>query len=191
MDKFDKEKNAKNETYNIPITNGTGSENVNNGAYSVSASFAGYDSTTLDPASITVTADVTVYDFKISATGVLTLHVTEDGTSAGTPVENAVFVRCDSSGNPVGDNVTTDSTGTATISNVPYDSDGSISVYYKQLSSDSRHSFDDTLKSAIMTASSQTVEIANALYAQRVFNVTDANYPSLTITTGSLTLTSD
>ncbi len=191
MDKLEKNKKTTNDSYTISIDNGTGSENVNNGGYAVSASFSGYDSTTLDPKSITVTADVTVYDFTIAATGALTLHVTEDGTAAGTPVENAVFVRCDSAGNPVGDNVTTDSSGSATISNVPYASDGSVTLYYKQVSSDSRHSFDDTLKSVAMTAATQTVEITNALYAQRVFNVTDANYPSITVPAGSLTLTSE
>ena len=82
----------------VNITNGTGTTDLINGAYTVAADVTGYDNTSINPTSITVDAETNNYAFTISATGTLTLHVTDTGTSAGTPVVGATFVRTDATG---------------------------------------------------------------------------------------------
>lgn len=127
--------------YNININNGTGSENIQDGVYNVTATANGYDNSSIDPSSVTITTGTDEYAFTIAATGTLTLHVTEDGTSGGTPVVGATFIRTDSSGNEYGSEITTDSNGDAVFNNVPFASSSAPTIYYKQKSSDSRHSY--------------------------------------------------
>ena len=86
----------------VIITNGTGTSNLINDTYSVTASVTGYENTSIDPTSISVVEGTNTYAFTISATGTLTLHVSEDGTSTGTPIVGATFVSTDSSGTEYG-----------------------------------------------------------------------------------------
>ena len=173
----------------VTINNGIGSTDLINDTYSVTADVAGYDNSTINPDSITVDAKTNTYSFTISANGTLTLHVTEEGTSTGTPVVGATFIRTDSEGNEYGTAITTDTNGDAIFSNVPYDSTNAPTIYYKQTASDGEHEFDDTVQSTTMTTQTSTVEIQNTKGATRTINLTDANYLNLPIESGSLTFT--
>ena len=173
----------------ININNGTGSGELINGTYSVTAEVTGYDNTSIDPSSLTVVAGTNSYAFTISATGTLTLHVTEDGTSTGTPIVGATFYRTDSTGTEYGTVITTDSNGDAVFNNVPYDATSAPTIYYKQTASDGNHEFDNTVQSTTLTSQTGTLEIQNTPGATRTITLTDANYSNLPISTGTLTLT--
>ena len=172
----------------ITITNGVGSAELINDTYSVTSNVTGYDNTTIDPTSITVVEGTDTYAFTIAADGNLTFHVTEDGTSSGTPIVGATFVRTDSAGTAYGEEVTTDENGDATLANVPYDSTNAPVIYYRQTASDGNHEFVETLQNTTMTTDASTVQIQNTPGATRTINLTDANYENLPVS-GSLTLT--
>ena len=171
----------------VNIVNGTGTGEFINGNYEVSANVVGYDNASLNPNSVNIVEGTNTYNFTISASGTLILHVTEEGTAGGTPVVGATFARTDADGNQYGSTITTDSEGNATFNNVPFAATSAPEVYYKQLNSDGDHEFDSSVQSVNLTASSTTLEIQNARGAERTINLTDANYPNLAINTGTLT----
>ena len=173
----------------INITDGQGTGSLINGSYTVTATSTGYDDTTINPSSVNIVEGTNTYQFTIAATGTLTLHVTEDGTSTGTPIVGATFLRTDSTGNTYGSAITTDSNGDAVFNNVPYDSTNAPTIYYKQTASDGDHEFSDLVQSTTLTTSTETIEIQNAPGATRTITLTDANYSNLPIGTATLTLT--
>ena len=173
----------------ININNGTGTGQLINDTYTVTADVTGYENSTINPDSLTVVQGTDSYAFTISATGTLTLHVTDDGTTAGNPIVGATFYRTDSSGTEYGTVVTTDSNGDAVFNNVPFDATNAPVIYYKQTASDGDHEFDNTVQNTTLTTSTSTIEIQNAPGATRTINLTDANYANLPIGTGTLTLT--
>jgi len=173
----------------INITNGQGTESLINGSYTVTANAVGYDNSTINPSSVSIVEGTNTYQFTISATGTLTLHVTEDGTTTGTPIVGATFVRTDSTGNTYGSAITTDSNGDAVFNNVPYDATNAPTIYYKQTASDGDHEFSDLVQSTTLTTSTETIEIQNTPGATRTITLTDANYTNLPISSGTLTLT--
>ena len=172
----------------VTITNGTGTTQLINDTYTVTADVTGYDNTTIDPSSITVDEGTNTYNFTIAAQGTLTLHVTEDGTTTGTPIVGATFIRTDSEGNEYGTAITTDAQGNAVFSNVPYAATNAPLIYYKQTASDGDHEFDNTVQSTSLATQTATVEIINQPGATRTINLTDANYENLPVD-GSLTFT--
>lgn len=172
----------------INITDGQGTESLINGSYTVEANVIGYNNTSINPSTLNVVEGTNTYQFTISATGTLTLHVTEDGTTTGTPIVGATFVRTDSTGTEYGSSITTDSNGDAVFNNVPYDATNAPTIYYKQTSSDGNHEFVNTVQQATLTTSTSTVEIQNAPGATRTITLTDANYANLPITSGTITL---
>ncbi len=172
----------------ININNGTGTGELINGSYTVTADVTGYDNTSINPSSITVEAGTNTYAFTISATGTLTLHVTEDGTTTGTPIVGATFVRTDSLGTEYGTPITSDANGDAVFNNVPFDATNAPLIYYKQTASDGDHEFDQTVQNTSLTTSTATVEIINQPGATRTINLTDSNYSNLPIESGSITL---
>jgi len=172
----------------VIITNGVGTSDLINGEYLVSADVIGYENSSINPSSITVSAGTNEYVFTISAEGTLTLHVTEDGTSTGTPVVGATFVRTDSAGNEYGSPVTTDSQGNALFENVPYDESNAPLIYYKQTASDGNHEFDNSVQNTSLTSETGTVEVINAPGAQRTIRLSDANYENLPIESGTINL---
>ena len=173
----------------VIITNGSGTTNLINDTYDVTAQVTGYDNTSILPTSINVESTTNNYAFTIASTGTLTLHVTEDGTSSGTPIVGATFIRTDSLGNEYGTLITTDSNGDAVFNNVPFASTGAPTIYYKQTASDGNHEFDNTVQNVTMTTSTQTEEIQNTVGALRTITLTDENYANLPIDSGSITLT--
>ena len=172
----------------INITNGVGTSDVINGTYNVTADVTGYDNSSINPDSVTIDAQTNTYSFTIAADGTLTLHVSEDGTAAGTPIVGATFIRTDSEGNEYGDAITSDASGNAVFNNVPYDATNAPTIYFKQTASDGDHEFDSNVQSTTLTSQTSTVEITNALGATRTFNLTDANYSGLPIDNATLTL---
>ena len=173
----------------VDITNGTGTVELINDTYTVTAEVTGYDNSTINPSSITVDASTNTYAFTISGAGTLTLHVTDTGTTAGTPIVGATFIRTDSAGTEYGNVITTDTEGNAVFNNVPFAETGAPLIYYKQTASDGDHEFDSTVQSTSLTTQTETIEIINTPGATRTINLTDANYENLPIETGSLTLT--
>ena len=173
----------------VNITNGTGSVELINDTYTVTADVTGYDNTTINPNSINVTSGINNYDFAIAATGTLTLHVTDTGLSTGTPIVGAIFIRTDSTGTEYGSQITTNSNGDAIFNNVPFDATNAPTIYFKQTASDGDHEFDNTVQSTTLTSSTQTLEIQNPTGASRTINLTDSNYSNLPIESGSITFT--
>jgi len=171
----------------VTITNGVGTSNLINDTYTVTAEVTGYNNSSINPSSVSIVEGTDTYAFTISATGTLTLHVSEDGTSTGTPIVGATFVRTDSSGTTYGTPVISDASGDAVFDNVPFDSTNAPTIYFKQTSSDGNHTFNDAVQSTTMTTSTSTVEIQNTVGALRTINLTDENYDNLPID-GSLTL---
>lgn len=173
----------------INIVNGTGTAQLINDDYQVTANVNGYDNTSIDPSSVTVDASTNTYSFTISATGTLTLHVTDDGTSSGNPIVGATFVRCDNTGLEYGSPITSDAQGDAVFNNVPFSDSNAPVIYYKQTASDGDHEFDNTLQNTTMTTSTSTIEVENVVGATRTINLVDENYQNLAIASGTLTLT--
>lgn len=173
--------------YDIIISNGTGSASIVNGTYAVTAVAAGYENISIDPSSVNITADIDTYPFTISATGTLTLHVTDTGTPIGLPVSPAAFHRCDSTGTKYGEEIVADAYGNAEFPFVPFAASDAPTIYYKQVRSDGEHNFDDTLQNTTMTDASKTLEIINALPAPKTIILTDHNYSGLPIVAATVT----
>ena len=175
--------------HTIEIVNGTGTKNLISDKYNVTAKVNGYNNSTITPTQVNITDNVSTYIFKIKAEGTLTLHVTDNGQSSGTPIVGATFKRTDSLGNEYGALLSSDQSGNVTINNVPYNTNGeTIKVYYKQLSSDEEHTFSTENQSITLTTEETTLEITNPPATTRTFNLTDEIY-NIPIETGSLTLT--
>ena len=172
----------------VNITNGTGTSELINDTYEVTANVTGYDNSSINPSSVTVVEGTNTYAFTIAATGTLTLHVTEEGTSGGTPVVGATFYRTNSQGTEYGDPITTNAEGDAVFNNVPFDAANAPTIYYKQTASDGDHEFNNAVQSTTLTESTGTVEVQNPVGATRTINLTDANYANLPVD-GELTLT--
>ena len=172
----------------VTITNGTGTGELINDTYTVTANVTGYDNTSINPSTVNVVEGTNSYALTIAATGTLTLHVTEEGTQAGTPIVGATFIRTDASGNEYGSTVTTDTNGDAVFNNVPFADTGAPIIYFKQTASDGDHEFDATVQNTTMTTSTETLEIQNPVGATRTITLTDANYTNLPID-GTLTFT--
>lgn len=172
----------------IPITSGKGSKELSDGNYSVVSNIVGYDNSTITPDTVEITEGVDSYIFVVSATGTLTLHVTDDGTDIGVPIKGATFYRCDAEGTTYGEAITSDVDGNAIFNNVPYALENAPLIYYKQTASDGEHVFDDTLKSTSLSSDTLTIEIANNMAAAREISITDAYYENLPVSDGEITL---
>ena len=173
----------------ITITNGTGTAELINDTYTVTSEVAGYDNTSINPSSVSIVSGTNSYQFTISATGTLTLHVTDDGTSTGNPIVGATFYRTDSTGTEYGTVITTDSNGDAVFNNVPFDATSAPTIYYKQTASDGDHEFISTVQNTTLTTSTGTVQVENPVGATRTILLTDSNYSNLPIDSGTITLT--
>ena len=175
--------------HTIPITNGKGSIELVTGTYNAQAVAGGYDASTLNPKSVTIIDGTTTYAFSIGAKGTLTLHVTDTGDpTTGVQIVGAKFIRTDSTGTIVGNEIVTNVDGDAVFNNVPFAESGSTAIYYRQISGDGGHTFDDTVKSIVMTESTQTVQITNPPAPVRNFTLMDASFPNIPIIDGQIIL---
>ena len=164
--------------YNVTITNGTGSENMQKGVYTVSATANGYDTSTLTPTTFNATENEGSENFTLSANGALTINFNETGAAGGTPITSGSVVMTDSTGNTeYGSPVTISATGDAVFNNVPYGDAGSpFQLYFKQLSTDDDHNIFEGVISVAMTAQTQTEYVQNTANALQTFSLTDATY---------------
>ena len=175
--------------HTIPITNGKGSIELVAGIYNATAIAGGYDASTLNPKSVTIIDGTDTYAFTISAKGILTLHVTDTGDpNTGVQIVGAKFIRTDSTGTIVGNEIITNDDGDAVFNNVPFAETGSTAIYYKQISSDGGHTFDDTVKSITMTEETETVQITNPTAPVRNFTLMDESFPNIPIIDGQILL---
>ena len=178
--------------YNVQITNGSGSENMKSGNYTVTVSAAGYESTTLSPTSYTATASAGSGSFTLSANGVLTLVFNETGAAGGTPVTAGSVVMTDSTGNTeYGSPVTITAQGEAVFNNVPYSSASPYALYFKQTASDDTHNPIETVISVSMSEASETQYVLNSPIAVQTFSISDVNYSGLPIADATLTFTGE
>ena len=173
--------------HTIPITNGKGSIELVAGTYNAQAVAGGYDAATLNPKTVTIMDGTATYAFTISAKGKLTLHVTDTGDpNTGVQIVGAKFIRTDSTGTIVGNEITTNEDGDAVFDNVPFAESGSTAIYYKQISSDGGHTFEDSVKSITMTEAAETVQIINPTAPVRNFTLMDASFPNIPIIDGQI-----
>ena len=172
--------------HNVKITDGKGSIRLVEGVYNVTASVPGYDNSTLTPTSVELRDDVETYTFSIAASGILTIHVSEEGTSGSTPVVGAKFVRANSDGSLVSQEAVTGDDGNAVFRNVPYSSTLKPKFYFKQLLGDDVHTFSEDLNSVEMNDENVVMEVQNPLAVNRNFVLTDTNFASIAIADGDL-----
>ncbi len=174
--------------YNVTITDGQGSQAVQNGTYDVSAVVTGYDTSTLEPKTFTADGTASTTAFTIAANGTLTFIVNETGAAGGTPITAGEIVMTDETGNTqYGQPVTIGADGNAVFNNVPYDTTG-YTLYFKQLSSDDTHNIESNVIMVNMTSQTQTEYIENTAAAVETFTLEDANYTGLPVD-GTLNLT--
>ena len=180
--------------YNVTITNGTGSQEMNPGEYNVSTTYApGYDMSTLTPTTYNAQTTTQTGAFTISATGTLTIIFNETGLEGGTPITSGTVVMTDSTGTQqYGNVVQIDTSGTATFNNVPFGSaQSAYTLYFKQLTSDSNHYIYTSVFTVGMGAQTQTEYILNQpITVQQNFTLTDANYTNLPVNNAVLDFTS-
>ena len=171
--------------YNVTIINGSGSQTMEAGDYSVSAIYApGYDMSSLSPTSYAASSTSETGAFTIGATGTLTIIFNETGAQGGTPITSGSVVMTDSTGaTQYGPIIDIDSNGTATFNNVPFGSEQSAyTLYFKQLTSDENHNIYQNVFAVGMGDQTQTEYILNTLKSvPQNFTLIDANYPDLPV----------
>ncbi len=164
--------------YNVTITNGTGSQNMQRGTYTVTATAQGYDTSTLTPTTYTATDAAGSGAFTLTANGTLTFNVNETGAAGGTPITSGSIIMTNQDGSiDYGAAVTIDASGNAVFNNVPYGTtDQPFNLYFRQISSDDTHNPFEGVISVSMTAQTQTEYIQNTPIAEQTFTLTDATY---------------
>ncbi|MBO4823460.1 MAG: hypothetical protein J5580_02735 [Clostridia bacterium] len=181
--------------YNVLITNGVGSESMEPGTYTVTATYApGYDLTTLAPTSYTVTSDSQTGAFTLSANGTLTITFNETGATGGTPITAGTVVMTDATGETqYGPVVNIDANGVAIFDNVPYGSTQSAyTLYFKQLTSDASHNVYPNVFAVGMGGQTQSEYILNTpKMVEQNFTLTDANYTGMPIENANLNFTAN
>lgn len=177
--------------YNVLITDGVGSENMEPGDYSVTATYApGYVLTSLEPSTYTVTSGGSQTGaFTLSANGTLTITFNETGAEGGTPITAGTVVMTDQTGETqYGSVVNIGADGVATFENVPYGSaETGYTLYFKQLTSDEDHNIYPNVFAVGMGAQTQSEYIINTpKEVEQNFTLTDANYTGMPIPNANL-----
>lgn len=164
--------------YNVTISNGTGSQRMQKGTYSVTATAAGYDESSLSPNTFTATDATGSQAFTLSANGTLTFNVNETGAAGGTPITSGSVIMTDSTGaTEYGTAQTIGADGNVVFNNVPYGTDDApFRLYFKQLSTDDDHNIFEGVITVDMTSQTQTEYIQNTATAEQNFTLLDANY---------------
>ncbi len=164
--------------YNVTITDGTGSEAMKRGTYTVSATATGYDTSTLTPTTFTATDSAGSQSFTLSANGTLTINFNETGAAGGTPITSGSVIMTNEDGTTdYGTAVNISATGDAVFNNVPYGDAGTpFLLYFRQIESDDTHNPFEGVISVSMTSQTQTEYVLNSAIAQQTFTLTDANY---------------
>lgn len=171
----------------ITINNGTGNKNIVPGNYTASARIAGYNNLSISPTSITVSSTTETFPFTIAATGSATITLTD--VDDATAIENATFMRCNSTGTTTyGTPVLTNPSGVATFNNLPFGTDAPT-VYIIETDSDGTHIAPTTvLQLNLADATGTNLAVTNEKAAEQNFKLTDANYTDLPIDAGFIDL---
>lgn len=178
--------------YNVQITNGSGSEEMKKGTYTVSVSANGYDATSLSPTTYTASESAGSGSFTVSADGTLTLVFNETGASGGTPITSGSVVMTDSTGaTEYGSSVTIGATGEAVFNNVPYNASSPYVLYFVQKETDAAHNIYEGVITVNMSSASQTEYVLNSAIALQTFTLTDANYSGLPVADATITFTGE
>ena len=178
--------------YNVSITNGSGSEEMKKGTYTVSVTANGYEATTLSPTSYTATDSAGSGAFTVSANGTLTLVFNETGASGGTPITSGSVVMTDSTGaTEYGSPISIGATGEAVFNNVPYSAGTPYVLYFVQKETDADHNLYEGVITINMSSASQTEYVLNSAIALQSFTLTDATYSGLPIADATLTFTGE
>lgn len=176
--------------YNVSITNGTGSQMMTPGNYTVSATYApGYDITSLSPTTYTATSPTGTGTFTLTASGTLTIIFNETGAEGGTPITSGNVVMTDQTGDiEYGSAVNIDSTGTAVFNNVPYGStEAPYTLYFKQLASDTEHNIYPDVFIVGMGSATQTEYILNThIPTTQSITLSDGTYSGLPVSSAVL-----
>ncbi len=164
--------------YNVTITDGNGSQIMQKGTYTVSATAAGYDVSTLSPTTYTATENTGSQAFTLSANGTLTFIVNDTGAAGGTPIAGGTIVMTDATGNTqYGQPVTVGANGEAVFENVPYGTTAEpFQLYFKQLTAAEGYNVFEEVIPVSMTAQTQTEYLQNSAAAEQTFTLRDANY---------------
>ena len=173
--------------YTVDIINGSGSQVLPKGTYTVTAAVEGY-SGVLDPSTFTAGTAEGSQAFTIEATGTLTLQINETGAEGGTPITEGAFVRCNQDGSvtygeakPIGE------TGVCTFDHVPFGTaEAPVTFYVRQQTSDKTHNRKEEVVAISMAAQTQSEFVQNTPAALQSFTFADANYSGLAVD-GSLT----
>ncbi len=175
-------------SYNLTFTNGTVTSPIMDGSYTSTTNSTGYDQTT---GTLNVVDGTNDYPVTVAASGTLTLHVTDTGTSGGTAITTASFYRTDSGGvTHYGAVHSPNGSGNVVFANVPYDATSAPNIYIVQTESDGYHEITTPVHTLTMTTDARTVEVENPLPSDRTITLQDANYDGLVIQTGTLGLVS-
>ncbi len=170
--------------HKVTIENGIGKVKIVNGKYNVVSNIPGYDNDSLSPKSVEIVDNIETYVFTVSASGTLKIHVTDNVNN----ISNAKFIRCDEQGNSLGIEVETNTEGYATFNNVPFNEEKSLKVYFKQITSDGKHTFSEEIKEIELKKNEEIIEIINPEAPLKKFTISDTNYASVSLTDGDLTL---
>ncbi len=164
--------------YTVNITNGSGSQVMQKGTYTVSATAAGYDVSTLSPTTYTASESAGSQAFTLSANGTLTFIVNDTGADGGTPITSGTIVMTDATGTTeYGQAVSINANGEAVFENVPYGTaDSPFQLYFKQLTTADGYNVYDGVISIAMTAQTQTEYVQNSAAAEQSFTLLDENY---------------
>ena len=178
--------------YNVSITNGSGSEEMKKGTYTVSVTANGYEATTLNPTSYTATESAGSGSFTLSANGTLTLTFNDTGAQGGNPITSGSVVMTDSTGaTEYGSAVTVGATGEAVFNNVPYNATTPYVLYFVQKATDADHNIYENVITVNMSSVTQTEYVINSPIATQTFTLTDANYSGLPVAEATLVFTGE
>ncbi len=178
-------------TFDIIISDGTGTASIPAGAYITSAIVPGYDNTTLAPTSVTIGASPATTAFTITATGTLTFTVNDTGAIGGNPITSGTIVMTDSTGTiEYGSAQSISATGQCIFNSVPFGDSGTpYTLYFKQLTSDSGHVPESNVITVSMIAATQGEFIQNSSTSAQTASLSDATYTNMPIANGAISFT--
>lgn len=178
--------------YNVQIVGGTGSAKMKKGNYGVTVTAAGFEATTIAPATFEVTDAAGTGNFTVSANGALTLVFNETGAEGGTPVTSGSVVMTDATGTVhYGSAVQIGATGEAVFNNVPFDAGTPYTLYFVQTATDDEHNLSGGVITVAMNASAQTEYVVNTPIALQTINLASADYSGMPVGAAEITFTAE
>ena len=69
---------------------------------------------------------------------------------------------------------------------MPFSANNSLKIYFKQVTSDGKHTFSEEVRNIEMKMNEETIEIANPLAPLKKFTLSDSNFVNILIDDGDL-----